>query len=228
MTSLVFWVVVATVVLIALVALRPSLTEHRGWRLLAFVAFFILPVMASIAGVATHLEHSKSTEFCMSCHEMQPYGQSLLIDDSERLPAAHYQNRRVEREFACYTCHTDYTMFGDINSKLRGLKHVWVHYLGEIPPPGEIALYEPYQNRECLHCHAGARSFTENVMHEDILADLEAGDMSCLDCHTETHDAGNVEEYDRWEPAHELELDLEQALDTGEATEGPAEEEVES
>lgn len=227
MTTLVFWVVLATVFLIALIAVRPSLTTARGWRILAFVAFFLLPVMATVAGVATHLEHSKSTEFCMSCHEMQPYGKSLLIDDPERLPAAHYQNRRVDREFACYTCHTDYTMFGDVNSKLRGLKHVWVHYLGDVPPPGEIALYTPYNNRECLHCHAGARSFTENVMHEDVLAELESGEMSCLDCHTETHTAGEVEEYDKWKPAHELELEFLETSDAGVPTEVP-DEEVES
>lgn len=203
MDALVAWLVVVTVFLIAVVALRPSLTKARGGKILAFGAFFLLPVLASVGGVAAHLEHSKSTEFCMSCHEMEPYGQSLLIDDSEYLPASHYQNRRIDREHACFTCHTDYTMFGDVSAKLRGLKHVWVHYFGEIPPTGEIALYEPYNNRECLHCHAGARSYTENVMHEDMLGELASGEVSCLDCHASIHDVADLESQELWEEAEE-------------------------
>lgn len=200
MDALLFWLVVATVFLIAVVALRPSLTAARGGKILAFGAFFLLPLVASVGGVYAHLEHSKSTEFCMSCHEMEPYAESLVIDDAEYVPANHYQNRRIDRDHACFTCHTDYTMFGDVKAKLRGLKHVWVHYFGEIPPPGEIALYEPYKNRECLHCHSGARSYMDNPMHSDMLAELAAEEVSCLDCHSLIHDAGNVEEHELWIP----------------------------
>ena len=41
---------------------------------------------------------------------------SLTIDSSDHLAAAHYQNSRVPREQACYTCHTTYTMFGGAKS----------------------------------------------------------------------------------------------------------------
>jgi cytochrome c-type protein NapC len=119
------------------------------------------------------------------------YGASLQADQLDWLPASHYQNRRVPREAACYACHTDYTMFGDVSAKLRGARHVWVHYFGDVPPPGEIELYVPYQNRECLHCHGGARAFEESILHADMLAELEGGEVSCLDCHGEVHHVGD-------------------------------------
>ena len=45
----------------------------------------------------------------------------------------HYQNNRIPRDKACFTCHTDYTLFGDAKAKLRGLRHVYVNYLGRSP-----------------------------------------------------------------------------------------------
>lgn len=192
---------VATLGLAGLLALRPELTRGRRGRILAFFGLFVLPVALTAAGLSTHLEHAKSTEFCLSCHEMEPYGASLLLAEEGWLPAAHFQNHRVPQEKACYACHTDYTMFGDVNAKLRGAKHLWVHYLGDVPEPGEIALYNPYQNRECLHCHGGARVFVEGMMHEDVLAELESGEMSCLDCHDQIHGVPDTNEMEMWERA---------------------------
>ena len=66
---------------------------------------------------------------------MHDFGQSLYVDDPSYIPAKHFQNNLVPRDRACYTCHTDYTMFGTMHSKLRGLRHVYVQYLGKIPRP---------------------------------------------------------------------------------------------
>ncbi len=180
-----------------LVGLRPSLTKARGGKVLAFVALFALPLLVTGLGTATHLEHSKSTEFCLSCHVMEPYGRSLAIDDSEYLPAVHFQNSLVDRDHACFDCHTSYTMYGDFAAKMRGLKHVWVNYLGTVPET--IELYEPYQNRECLHCHGGARSFVENEMHEDDLEAMASGETPCLECHEFVHAVHELDELDTWE-----------------------------
>ena len=153
----------AIVVLLALlVALRAELTRARGGKILAFVALCILPALAVWAGVHEQVERSTTTRFCLSCHVMDDFGRSLHVDDKGYIPAAHFQNNFVPRDHACFTCHTDYTMFGDYRAKWRGLHHVWVEYVGTIPKPAEIKLYTPYNNRECLHCHAGARSYEEN------------------------------------------------------------------
>jgi len=178
-------VVLVTIALIALVALRPSLVEARGGRVLAFLALCVLPLLMTALGVSAQVEHSKSTEFCLSCHVMEPYGKSLHVDDSSWVPAQHYQNNRVPRGEACFTCHTNYTLFGDFKAKLRGLRHVYVNYIGTIPK--EIKLYDPYNNRECLHCHAGARSFEESDLHKEVRAELAKNATSCLECHDTIH-----------------------------------------
>jgi nitrate/TMAO reductase-like tetraheme cytochrome c subunit len=178
----------------ALLVARPSLTARRGGKIVAFLALFVMPSVALWAGLSVHMEGSKSTRFCLSCHVMEPYGESLLVDESFALPASHFQNRRIDREHACFTCHTTYTMFGDYEAKLKGLKHLYINYLGEIPD--KIELYDPFQNRECLHCHAGARTYLE--MHEDDLESLQTDEMSCLDCHDMTHAIEDIETAPRW------------------------------
>src|SRR5580765_4197974 len=151
-----------TMAFVLLIVIRPELTRARGGKILAFFPLFMLPAAAGAIGGYAHLEGSKQTRFCLSCHVMTDYGKSLQIDDPSFLPAAHFQNHRIPTEEACYTCHTNYTMYGDVTSRLRGLRHVYVDYLGKVPAPSDIKLYDSYNNRECLHCHEGARSFQEN------------------------------------------------------------------
>ncbi len=188
--------IVLSILLIGLVLFRPSIVAARGGKILAFIALFILPIFATGLGGSIHLEHSKSREFCLSCHVMEPYGKSLYIDDPNYLPAAHFQNHRIPAEQACYTCHTNYTLFGGAKSKLRGLNHIYVYYLKT--PPAKIALYEPFQNRECLHCHANARSYEETTPHKEMKEQLASNDMSCITCHNKIHDAAKVGRAKLW------------------------------
>ena len=202
MTILIAIILVAVGLVLVLI-LKPSITVTRGGKILAFVAIFIFPAFAGSMGFKEHMEEAKSTQFCTSCHVMKDYGKSLMIDDASHLPAAHFQNNRVPREEACYTCHTTYAMFGGAKSKLRGLNHVYVQYLGKIPD--KIELYEPYQNRECLHCHGGARNFEEGATHtmeDGRLAQIKSGDLSCLStgCHDGGHGARDVGSKTLWTP----------------------------
>jgi len=84
-------IVILTVILIGLLAVHPSLTAVRGGKILAFIAFFIMPIVATVFGASIHLTHSKSTQFCLSCHTMEPYGKSLFVDDPTYIPASHFQ-----------------------------------------------------------------------------------------------------------------------------------------
>jgi cytochrome c-type protein NapC len=186
-----------------LVVLRPDVTRVRDGRVLAFLALFLLPSMAVWAGVSQHMERAKATEFCLSCHTMEDYGRSLYVDDRSYLPAAHFQNNRVPRDRACYTCHTDYAMFGGLKDKWRGLSHVYVQYLGAIPKAGEIKLYQPFNNRECLHCHGGARSYLETSAHQkspDLLQKATANELSCMSsrCHDTIHDVTTLADAKFW------------------------------
>src|ERR1700731_762355 len=198
-----FIVIVAALGL--LIALRPELTRVRGGKVLAFVALCILPVLAVWAGVNEHLERSTSTQFCLSCHVMADFGKSLYVDDRSYLPARNFQNNFVPRDHACFTCHTDYTMFGDYKAKWRGVHHVLVQYLGKVPKPEDIKLYNPYNNRECLHCHDGMRAYEEASAHHkkpDMLALAASNQLSCTssNCHDIVHDVGTLKDAPFWTP----------------------------
>lgn len=202
-TFLILAVVVITIILAALVVARPALTVARGGKVLAFLAFFIFPVFAGLLGVENHIDRSKRTSFCLSCHVMEPYGHSLYVDDSSYIPAAHFQNGRVPRDEACYTCHTDYTIFGGFNSKLRGLHHIYAQYISK--PQQPIKLYHPYNNRECLHCHEGSRSFEQGAIHTadpQTMADIKSNKISCLSsgCHDTIHNVQQLNHVKYWKP----------------------------
>jgi len=149
------------------------------------------------------MTRAESTKFCLSCHVMTGYGKSLYVDDKSYIPAVHFQNIFVPRDHACYTCHTDYAMFGTARAKMRGMNHLLVQYFGTIPKPEDIKLYEPYNNRECLHCHLGARRFEEANPHlksASILADVKANRLSCMSskCHDTVHEVGSLKDATFW------------------------------
>lgn len=187
-----------SILLACLVAWRADLTRVRDGKILAFLALFLMPSLALWSGVSEHMDRAKTTSFCLSCHPMEDYGRSLYVDDPSYLPATHFQNNLIPRDRACYSCHTDYTMFGGVKDKRRGLSHVYVQYLGTVPKTGEIKLYQPFNNRECLHCHAGARSYLEATPHQrtpDLLEKANSNEISCMSsrCHDIVHDVESLQ-----------------------------------
>jgi cytochrome c-type protein NapC len=134
---------------------------------------------------------------------MEPFGRSLLVDDPTHLPASHFQNHRVPAGEACFTCHTNYAMFGGFREKIQGLKEVYEHYLGNPPAPEAIRLSNPFNNRECLHCHLGARSFEAGAMHianTYLLPAVKGNEVSCLSigCHQTVHNIANLNKAKFW------------------------------
>lgn len=193
-----------TVVFIAVIVARPDITASKAGKILAFLALFIFPVFGGVLGLDNHIERSEQTSFCLSCHVMSDYGRSLTVDDPRYIPAAHYQNNRVPRDKACYTCHTDYTLYsGFVKAKLRGLHHLYAQYIGK--PSQPIKLYTPYNNRECLHCHLGARSFEQGAIHNadpQTMADIKSNKLSCVSsgCHDMVHNVSTLDHVKFWKP----------------------------
>ena len=202
-STLILFLIAVTAALIGVLVHRPGLTTTQGGKILAFFVLFLLPLICLGMGTTYHIDRSKRTEFCLSCHEMELYGKSLMVDDPAHLAAAHFQNHRVPAEEACYTCHTNYAMFGGFRAKMHGLRHVYVHYLGTPPAPEAIRLYDPFNNRECLHCHLGARSFEEGPVHTadpDLLPAVKSNKMSCLSsgCHQTVHNVAELNKAKFW------------------------------
>lgn len=201
---LVIGLIALTIVPLLVLAMRPEMTRAPGGKILAFVLVFLAPALALSGGVTAHVERSKTTAFCLSCHAMDPFGKSLAVDDNEVLAAQHFQNGRVPRDEACYTCHTDYALFGGVRAKMRGMRHLLANYFGTIPKT--FKLYRPYNNRECLHCHLGSRSFESNEAHHDEaapMAAIVAGKISCLEsgCHDVAHGVSELAEASFYKPA---------------------------
>lgn len=195
--------VLFSALLAGILIVRPAITASRAGKILAFGVLFFLPLFCFGVGLQNEMDRSKTTTFCLSCHIMKPYGQSLRIDDPGHLPAAHFQNHRVPADEACYTCHANYAMFGTIKAKMHGLRHVYIYYLGHQPAPENIKLYEPFNNRECLHCHLGARSFEEGAVHNADPATLPAiksNTLSCMSsgCHETVHDLAHMKDAKFW------------------------------
>jgi nitrate/TMAO reductase-like tetraheme cytochrome c subunit len=199
--------VVALALALVLVA-WPTVGLTKEGRAFAFVALFLLPLVAAALGIDRHVEQSKRTEFCTSCHVMDLHGRSLLVDDDTLLAATHYQGGRVPRETACFACHTTYTMYGDFNAKLRGVKHVWMNYFGGVTDETKIKLYAPYHNRECLHCHQDTRRFERAKTHRldrTTMGKILKNETSCLTkgCHEFVHDVANIKDQPLWHPGAE-------------------------
>ncbi|MGA2510821.1 MAG: NapC/NirT family cytochrome c [Candidatus Acidiferrales bacterium] len=194
-TGILIAVIVLTMVLAVFFLIRPAVTAGAREKILAFIALFILPALCIGGGMSRHMERSEQTRFCISCHAMAPYGQSLYVDDAKYLPAAHFQNHRIPVETACYACHANYTIYGPLKDKLQGISRIYVQYVST--PPKTIHIRGGYSNLQCLRCHAGARNFEANPVHQAIMDSLKSNQMSCVSsgCHDTVHNVaamGNV------------------------------------
>ena len=174
-----------------------SLAGQTIGRVVLLVGLVALPLLLSAGNISYGFHQSSTTNFCLSCHEMRDHGKSLFVDNRQALAAVHYQNRLVDRETVCYSCHKDYAMFGDVTAKLNGLRHVWAHYIAGVPK--KIELYQPYPNSNCLHCHDDMRRFVDAPAHKPVLAALSAGTTSCLSCHRIAHDMAKVNAGEFWQ-----------------------------
>ena len=187
--------------LAAVFLIRPSLTSAAGWKIVAFIGLCVLPALCIVGGMNTHVQRSEQTQFCISCHVMIPYGQSLYADDPSHIPAQHFQNHRVPPDMACYSCHADYSIYGPLKDKMQGLKRIYMQYVST--PPSPITIPGGFKNAQCLHCHLGARNFEENPVHAAMIDSLKSNQTSCLasGCHDTAHDVANLNHQKFWKAA---------------------------
>jgi cytochrome c nitrite reductase small subunit len=162
---------------------RAGLTP--GLKELLVLPLLVLPPAIVFFGYSYGIERSKSIGSCGSCHIMKPYLADLQNADSSTLAATHYKNRYIQ-EHHCYTCHTDYGMFGTVQAKMAGLGHVYRNVTGRYSLPLKIA--HPYPNSRCLACHAQSQKFRKSEGHpKEDLPKLFSGETSCIDCHGPAH-----------------------------------------
>ncbi len=198
LTGILIALVILTIVLAGVFLVRPSITVEPTGKILAFVGLCVLPVLCIGTGMSFHMQRSQQTSSCISCHSMASHGQSLHLEDPKYIPAQHFQNHFVPPDKACYTCHTDYTIYGPWKSRVDGLRYVYMTYIGTVPKT--IHYRGKYSNLQCLHCHAGARDFEEHLKQMPPIDELTTNRISCLSsgCHDMIHNASEVGHLKMW------------------------------
>ncbi len=198
----------AAAILVWFLAFRPQLTTMT--KLVLLLGLGVLPAATGISGNLAGFENMKERSFCGSCHVMTPYTEDLSNPASQSLAAMHARNPMFGGQ-ACYICHSDYGMFGTINTKLGGVKHVLHYYTKYRTMTIEDALpkmhlYSPFPNNNCMQCHSTSLpAWNDIVDHAGLLEDLRSEKVSCASdgCHGPSHPFSKVAGHPKLnEPKH--------------------------
>ncbi len=189
----------ALIIVVFLIVNPPFTTGVRVW--LGF-GLGVLPILAAMAGNIEGLEATKHRQFCGGCHVMGAHFEDILDPTSDSLAAVHSRNKLFGEE-SCYTCHSDYGMFGTVVTKLGGLGHVYYYLkdyrnmsLEEALPT--IHIKKPYPNSNCMQCHSTETPYWNGVpSHQGLEEDLRTGQTSCAGagCHGYAHPFTKTEEH---------------------------------
>ena len=182
---------IAAAVIVYYLWRRPPLTTPVKLLLLAGLGLF--PLATAGTGNLAGFEATTERRFCGGCHVMQPWVQDAQDPRSTTLAARHARNQ-LFGDRNCYTCHADYGMFGTINTKLGGLRHVMAYYGGGYSKLTidealrSIEIYQPFPNATCTHCHSMQVPLWLAVPDHKVMRE-EGRDVSCASpaCHGPAH-----------------------------------------
>lgn len=175
----------AALILVVFLIKRPRLTAATKVWLLFGIG--VLPVAAAFTGNISGFEESTERNFCASCHTMDRFAIDAANPESKTLAAMHSRNKMHGNE-SCYACHKDYGMFGTALTKIGGLKHMWVYYLGDSNK--EPKLYKPFTNQACTQCHSTSLAgWLDEPEHQTVAAEIKSGEVTCATsgCHGPAH-----------------------------------------
>jgi hypothetical protein len=153
----------------------------------AAAGILFLPVAAYGLGALLLMEDSKTVRFCGSCHVMTPIVASLSAE-GDSLAAVHYRRGLVSHEEACFVCHSGYGIWGTVDAKMAGIRHMLRTAAHDYKFP--IEHRGPFDIDSCLSCHARSATFRGVGAHQDpdTQQALFKREMSCTGiCHSAGH-----------------------------------------
>jgi len=156
-------------------------------RWLLFLGVCVVPAPVMVLSSAVGLEQAKAVDFCKSCHVMGTFIADMENPSGRRLAALHFKNRYIQ-DHHCYTCHTDYGLFGTVEAKIGGLTHIWRDAAGTYRLP--VTIKERYRFTICLNCHGQSQKFVEQKAHAGIVERILNGETTCTKCHGLSHPPG--------------------------------------
>jgi len=118
---------------------------------------------------------------------MTPVLKSLQSNDGS-LASTHYARGLVPHDEACFTCHSGYGIWGGVDAKMAGVRHMTHSVTGNYPIP--LAKNGPFDIDSCLGCHAFASNFRAVEAHRDpdLQQQLVTRELSCTGaCHPAAH-----------------------------------------
>ncbi len=153
-------------------------------------ALTIILLVALAPGFYGAVSYTSSTDFCMSCHEMQVYRQ-------EQQASSHAKDAQG-KEIGCAQCHIPGSnLFNMMTAKVYlGTKDLWSHYSGA-PLPDRVAM-QPIARRftkdaNCRACHKDLTKNAKNdgpispegdLAHQAYLGKNGQSRNGCAGCHT--------------------------------------------
>ncbi|HEX2877680.1 MAG TPA: NapC/NirT family cytochrome c [Polyangiaceae bacterium] len=183
----------AAAILLRYLIKRPPL--DLSMKLWLFLGLGVLPSVTALASTVAGMERTTHREFCGSCHVMAAH-----LDDASTLRSQSLAARHTRVPFfgeqSCYVCHADYGMYGYPLTKLGGLRHVYLYYLGGYADltleqaKREIHIAKPYDNMNCRQCHTTtARVWRDVPDHISMERELFSNQVSCASagCHGFAH-----------------------------------------
>lgn len=181
--------IIAAALIVYYLIKRPKLDTAA--KLLLLCALGVFPVITAGSGNYAGFEQTTKREFCNGCHVMEPWIDDAEDPTSTSLSSIHARND-LFGERSCYTCHADYGMFGTVNTKMGGLRHVY-HYLREYhdwpvaKAVEEIRIRRPFPNKTCTHCHSTELPGWQQVPDHRAMRDPEEVGCASKGCHGPAH-----------------------------------------
>jgi len=175
----------STVLVLWYLLRRPLL--NRSTKIVLLFAIGLFPLGTAMTGNYAGFEATKERRFCGSCHVMTPIVADLT-KEGDTLAATHYQRGLVSHEQACFVCHSGYGIWGTLDAKLAGVRHMMKTATRSYTFP--IEHHGPFDIDSCLNCHAQAATFRAVDAHKDpdTQQALYKREMGCTGvCHLAAH-----------------------------------------
>ena len=184
------WLLPAAFALAAAVICVVGLVRGRLGETLFVTGVAFLPALAFALSDVVLMERSTQTEFCTSCHLMQPVYEST-VTENDSLASIHVTRGAVPTATSCYTCHSGYGMRGTMDAKLAGTRHMLHTVMGSYELP--LKHHGTYNIDSCLSCHAESSRVgggEAQAAHLAVEQPLLSGEMGCTGlCHPVAHPA---------------------------------------
>jgi len=157
-----------------------------------FIVTVTLLACAFAAGglaTGTFVQHTSTTEFCTSCHEM-----TIVYEEYKK--TVHFQSR-TGVSAGCSDCHIPHDWGTTLIKKMLAAKDVFHHLMGTLDTPEKFeahrqemaesvwASMKASNSRECRNCHqfeAMALDKQRPRAHRQHQSALKTGE-TCIDCH---------------------------------------------